>query len=125
MRFVWVYQELCPANSVDFARKMLAFFPFPVGEIQTDHGIEFTYIFMPWVKKPHPFEELLKEMGIRHKLIPIATPKQNGRVERSHRTDEKNFITSGDLESLPGGEESYLISSISTITSVPTQLWAG
>jgi len=104
---------------------MLAFFPFPVGKIQTDHGIEFTYTFMPWVKKPHPFEELLKERGIRHKLIPIATPKQNGRVERSHRTDEKNFITSGDLESLPGGEESYLISSISTITSVPTQLWAG
>jgi len=91
LRFVWVYQELCPANSVDFARKMLAFFPFPVEEIQTDHGIEFTYIFMPWVKKPHPFEELLKERGIRHKFIPIATPKQNGKVERSHRTDDEEF----------------------------------
>jgi len=91
LRLVWVYQELCPANSVDFARRMLEFFPFPVEEVQTDHGTEFTYIFMPWVNKPHPFEEFLKEKGIRHKLIPIANPKQNGKVERSHRTDDEEF----------------------------------
>jgi len=41
--------------------------------------------------KPHPFEEHLKEKGIRRKLIPIATPKQNGKVERSHRTDDEEF----------------------------------
>jgi transposase InsO family protein len=70
---------------------MLEFFPFPVEEVQTDHGTEFTYIFMSWVKKPHPLEEFLKEGGIRHKLIPIATPKQNGKVERSHRTDDEEF----------------------------------
>ena len=70
---------------------MLAFFPFPVGEVQTDHGVEFTYIFMPWVNKPHPFGEFLNEKAIRHKLIPIATPKQNGKVERSHRTDDEEF----------------------------------
>jgi transposase InsO family protein len=91
LRFIWVYQELSPANSVDFARKILVFFPFPIEEIQTDHGTEFTYIFMPWVKKSHPFEEFLQEKGIRHKLIPIATPKQNGKVERSHRTDDEEF----------------------------------
>ena len=38
LRFVWVYQELCPANSVDFAQRMLKFFAFPVEEVQTDHG---------------------------------------------------------------------------------------
>jgi len=91
LRLVGVYQELCPASSVDFARRMLEFFPFPIEEVQTDHGAEFTYIFMPWVNKPHPFEEFLKERGIRRKLIPIATPKQNGKVERSHRTDDEEF----------------------------------
>ncbi len=91
LRFIWVYQELCPANSVDFAQRMLKFFPFPVEAIQTDHGMEFTYIFMAWVRKPHPFEELLKERGIRRKLIPIATPNQNGKVEKSHRTDDEEF----------------------------------
>jgi transposase InsO family protein len=91
LRFVETYEELCPANSVDFAQAMTAFFPFPIEEVQTDHGTEFTYIFMPWVQKPHPFEEFLKERGIRHKLIPIATPKQNGKVERSHLTDDEEF----------------------------------
>ncbi len=46
---------------------------------------------MPHVKKPHPFEEFLRDNGIRHKLTPIATPKQNGKVERSHRTDDEEF----------------------------------
>lgn len=91
LRFVETYEELCPANSVDFGHRMLAFFPFPVEEVQTDHGMEFTYIFMPWVQKPHPFDEFLKERGIRHKLIPIASPKQNGKVERSHLTDDEEF----------------------------------
>lgn len=89
--FVWVYQELCPANSVDFARRMLEFFPFPTEEVQTDHGTEFTYIFMPWVNKPPPLEEFLGEKRIRHKLIPIATPKQNAKVERSYHSDDEEF----------------------------------
>jgi len=91
LRLAKTYEELCPANSVDFAQRILEVFPFPIEEVQTDHGMEFTYIFMPHVKKPHPFEEFLKENGIRHKLIPIATPKQNGKVERSHRTDDEEF----------------------------------
>ena len=44
---------------MDFAHRMLGFFPFPIEEVQTDHGTEFTYIFMPHVQKPHPFEEFL------------------------------------------------------------------
>jgi transposase InsO family protein len=40
---------------------------------------------------PFPFEEFLKEQRIRHKLIPIATPKQKGKVERAHRTDDEEF----------------------------------
>lgn len=91
LRFVKTYEDLCSANSVNFARRMIGFFPFPIEEVQTDHGIEFTYIFMPHVQKPHPFDEFLEQRGIRHKLIPIATPKQNGKVERSHRTDDEEF----------------------------------
>ena len=91
LRFVNTYEELCPANSVGFARAMMDFFPFPIEEVQTDHGTEFTYIFMPHVQKHHPFEEFLMEKGVRHKLIPVAMPKQNGKVERSHRTDDEEF----------------------------------
>ena len=58
---------------------MLRAYPFPIQEVQTDHGVEFTYIFFPHVQKPHPVEEALRLLGIRHKLIPVATPKQNGK----------------------------------------------
>ena len=37
------------------------------------------------------FEETLKKLGIKHKLIKPYTPKENGRVERSHRKDQERF----------------------------------
>ena len=37
------------------------------------------------------FEARLKELGIRHKLIRPFTPRHNGKVERSHRKDNKYF----------------------------------
>jgi hypothetical protein len=46
---------------------------------------------MPLCRKPLPFEVFLEGRGIRHKLISMVTPKQNGKVERSHRTDDEEF----------------------------------
>ena len=36
-----------------------------------------------------------KKLGIKHKLIPPRTPWHNGKVERSHRNDQRYFY---DLE---------------------------
>ena len=33
LRFVKTYDDLCPANSVEFARAMMTFFPFPIEEV--------------------------------------------------------------------------------------------
>ena len=38
-----------------------------------------------------PFDIALKEAGIEHKLIPPRTPWHNGKVERSHRNDQRYF----------------------------------
>ena len=53
------------------------------------------------VKLPNPkyitptlFENTLKELGIRHKLIRPYTPRHNGKVERSHRKDNEEFYAS-------------------------------
>ncbi|MBF1063923.1 MAG: transposase [Peptostreptococcus sp.] len=35
------------------------------------------------------FEQKLKELNIKHKLIKPYTPRHNGKVERSHREDGK------------------------------------
>ena len=37
------------------------------------------------------FEKKLKELGILYKNIEPHTPKQNGKVERSHRKDQERF----------------------------------
>ncbi|MFZ5975272.1 MAG: integrase core domain-containing protein [Bacillota bacterium] len=37
------------------------------------------------------FEETAAELGITHKRIRPYTPRHNGKVERSHREDQKRF----------------------------------
>ena len=92
LQVLWVSSELTPQASALFLRRLQRTLPFPLQEVQTDHGTEFTYIFMPHVQKPHPFEEALRAHGIRHKLIPVATPKHNGKVERVHRTLDEECL---------------------------------
>ncbi len=58
--------------------------------IQTDNGTEFTYKFISDGVKC-PFEPWLEEKGIEHRLIKPRTPWQNGKVERSHRMDQRYF----------------------------------
>jgi transposase InsO family protein len=89
-RFVYGYEEHTPENSVDFLKRLLAVFPFEIQTIQTDNGTEFTYRFIS-DKEKCPFETKLAELGITHKLIPPRTPWHNGKVERSHRNDQRYF----------------------------------
>ena len=37
------------------------------------------------------FEEMLEKLEIEHKCIKAHTPKENGKVERSHRKDQERF----------------------------------
>jgi transposase len=100
-RLLRLYQEVTPAASVDFFQHLQQRFPYPITCVQTDHGTEFTYDFMPQVTVAHPFTAQLQSQGVRHKLIRIATPWHNGKVERSHRTDEEEFYRRFQLRTLP------------------------
>ena len=60
--------------------------------IQTDNGREFTNRYVNTRAISMLDRYLLKE-GIEHKLTKPATPWHNGRVERSHRTDDKFFYS--------------------------------
>jgi transposase InsO family protein len=90
MRFVYGYEEHTPENSVDFLKRLLKAFPFKIQTIQTDNGIEFTYKYIS-DETPCPFDTALEKAGITHKLIPPRTPWHNGKVERSHRNDQRYF----------------------------------
>ena len=69
--------------------------------IQTDNGFEFTNRFSPSKKHlPTLFEATAAQLGIRHKLIRPYTPRHNGKVERSHREDQKRFYSCHSFFSL-------------------------
>jgi hypothetical protein len=68
---------------------------------QTDHGTEFTLpenertiaSYARGETDEALFTEECERLGIRHKLIKVRTPQLNGKVERSHRTDEDRFYS--------------------------------
>ena len=65
-------------------------FPFKIQTIQTDNGTEFTYKYISDTELCL-FDIALKNAGVQHKLIPPRTPWHNGKVERSHRNDQRYF----------------------------------
>lgn len=95
IKFKYIYDNICPVNTVDFVEKAKVFFSpaFDIEIIQTDNGTEFTYHFFVHVKKTHPLDELLGRLGIEHILIPPGRPNINGRVERSHGSDQREVYS--------------------------------
>ena len=91
-RFLYWYEEHTPTNTVDFVLRLIKYLGYKPKEIQTDNGIEFTYN-QAKIKKIHPLEKLLKELGIKHHKIKPRTPQHNGKVERSHRNDNERFYS--------------------------------
>ncbi len=90
MRFVYAFEEHTPENTVKFLKMLAKAFPFKIQTIQTDNGTEFTYKFISDTRE-NPFDTELRKMGIEHILIPPRTPWHNGKVERSHRNDQRYF----------------------------------
>lgn len=69
--------------------------------VQTDNGFEFTNrLAYNEAKHLNMFEETLNLLNIRHKLIRPYTPRHNGKVERSHREDQKRFYETHSFYSL-------------------------
>lgn len=90
LRFVYAFEEHTPENTVKFLKMLTTVFPFRIRRIQTDNGTEFTYKFISDTEKS-PMDQLLEAWGIEHILIPPRTPWHNGKVERSHRNDQRYF----------------------------------
>lgn len=93
-RILWYTEEHSTYMSSEFVKKVIKEFPFKIECIQTDNGFEFTnrLSWQSFIRnKKTLFEITLEENGIKHKLIKPYTPKENGKVERSHRKDQERF----------------------------------
>ena len=93
-----LYRERSNGNSLDFLDYIQKRFPFGIKSIRTDNDSVFTNAYTGEPKthplkmpRDHPFTLACKKQGIIHKLNRPACPQQNGKVERSHRTDSEEF----------------------------------
>ncbi|MGV0970025.1 IS481 family transposase [Empedobacter sp. ULE_I136] len=68
-------------SSIEFINYVVEKFPFRINTIQTDNGHEFQ----------SKFHWHVQDLGMRHRFIKVGTPQLNGKVERSHLTDKKEF----------------------------------
>lgn len=104
VRILGAYPEQSTYSSADFLQKIVkkyARIGIKVECVQTDNGFEFTNRFSNSKRDlPTLFEKTASELAIRHKLIRPYTPRHNGKVERSHREDQKRFYDSHTFFSL-------------------------
>jgi len=104
LRFLAAYPEQSTYSSADFLNKLVRWYArkgIQVECIQTDNGFEFTNRFSNSKKDILTlFEKTAHKLGIHHKLIRPYTPRHNGKVERSHREDQKRFYSCHSFYSL-------------------------
>lgn len=90
-RFLYPYKEHSGYSTVDFIKRAIVYFGYLPQIIQTDNGTEFTNPRGTGEGKVHAVDKLLNKLGIKHQLIRAYTPRHNGKVERSHRSDNEGF----------------------------------
>lgn len=97
-RYLNAYPFCSNVNTIKFVKELMSVSPFKIKSIKTDNGCNFTnrYLGYAMSKDPlnirlHDFDVLCNNMGITHYLIDPGKPAQNGKVERSHRTDQQKF----------------------------------
>ncbi len=81
VRALKVYKRHTQANAIDFVNHIIQKFPFRIQQIRTDNGHEFQA----------KFHWHVEDLGIRHAYIKPRSPQLNGKVERSHRSDQEEF----------------------------------
>ena len=95
LRYIEAFEEASTYSSATFLKNAVVFFKkhgFNIQCVQTDNGSEFTNRFANSKRDlPTLFERTADAMGIMRRLIRPYTPRHNGKVERSHREDQKRF----------------------------------
>ena len=81
IRALKIYPRHTQKNAIDFIKYVVDKFPFRIHTIRTDRGHEFQALFHWYVE----------DRGMRHVYIKPRSPQLNGKVERSHRSDQEEF----------------------------------
>lgn len=97
-RYLAVYDGMGNSETLQFLNELMRMAPFRIRAIKTDNGACFTNRYTGYLKSAdpqsprlHPFDIACQQRNILHYLIDPGKPAQNGKVERSHRTDQEHF----------------------------------
>lgn len=97
-RYLRIYPDFSNYSVMLFVQKLLKVAPFKIQAIKTDNGPSFTNRHTGYLKSTdthnprlHPLDVWCEKKGINHFLIDPGKPQQNGKVERSHRSDQEHF----------------------------------
>ena len=104
LRYLGAFEEANTYTSMQFLNEAVAWFArreIKIECVQTDNGTEFTKRLLRTRDEENLtlFESRLQSLGIRHKYIRPYTPRHNGKVERSHREDQKRLYNSARFHS--------------------------
>ena len=100
-RYLRIFEEESTQNSVIFFEDVIARFPYKITGLKTDNHATFTNRYNGTYKRvdlmpahQHALDRFCAERGIVHYLIDPGKPSQNGKVERSHRSDQETLYDS-------------------------------
>jgi transposase InsO family protein len=103
VRALKIYTRQNQQNAIKFADYFIEKYPFRIQTIRTDRGHEFQA----------QFHWHVEDRGIRHVNIKPRTPQLNGKVERSHRSDQEEsyqlltYKSDVDLNKKPEARENF------------------
>lgn len=106
-RYLKIYDNYANSDSTDFLNDLIKIAPFRIRAVKTDNGSNFTNWYTGYLKSSdpfnprlHDFDLLCQKYNIIHYLIDPGKPAQNGKVERSHRTDQEMFYDKNQFRNL-------------------------
>jgi len=97
-RHLVVHDNMGNSEAINFLNEVIRIAPFRIRAVKTDNGSCFTNRYTGYQKSTdplnpriHAFDLRCQEGNIIHYLIDPGKPAQNGKVERSHRSDQETF----------------------------------
>jgi transposase InsO family protein len=106
-RYLSIYEHMGSSEAIAFLNEVIKVAPFRIRAIKTDNGSCFTNRYTGYQKstdplnpKIHAFDLKCQKENIIHYLIDPGKPAQNGKVERSHRSDQETFYDQVDFNTL-------------------------
>lgn len=108
-RYLKIYDDMGNGHTLEFVEELIKVAPFRIRAIKTDNGSCFTNRYTGYQKsvdplnpRLHPLDIFLQSKNIIHYLIDPGKPAQNGKVERSHRTDQEMFYDRRKFKTILG-----------------------